>query len=97
VLLTIAFTGIFVFFLGSLSWYGAISRLSLAWTTAFVIPTVPILSFLFAIAFLGEHPSLREIVGMLVAMGGVISLVSAADARRRGVAESAEAAHQPIS
>src|SRR5579863_857506 len=50
----LAFAGVVVFFLGSLTWYGAISRLSLAWTTAFVIPGVPNLSFLAAMLFLGE-------------------------------------------
>lgn len=98
VLAIVAFTGIFVFFLGSLTWYGAISRLSLAWTTAFVIPGVPILSFLFAIVFLGERPSVREIVGIAVAMAGVAILVLGADASRPAkAAEAAEAVHHPVS
>jgi len=92
-LLILSFTGIVVFALGSLSWYGAISRLSLAWTTAFVIPGVPILSFLFTMIFLGEYPSAREIAGMVIAIVGVIALLSAADTRRL---ESAEAVHQPL-
>jgi len=60
VMLAAGFTGAFVYFAGSLTWYGAISRLSLTWTTAFVIPGVPLLSFAFAIIFLGERPNLRE-------------------------------------
>lgn len=95
VLAIVAFTGIFVFLLGSLTWYGAISRLSLAWTTAFVIPGIPILSFLFAMTFLGEHPSVREIVGIAVAIAGVAMLVLGADGHRPG--KAAEAVHQPIS
>ena len=99
VLAVVAFAGVFVFLLGSLTWYGAISRFSLAWTTAFVIPGVPILSFLFAMLFLGEHPSRREIVGIAIAICGVAMLVIGADASRpsRAAGEAAEAVHQPIS
>jgi drug/metabolite transporter (DMT)-like permease len=99
VLAVVGFAGLFVFLLGSLTWYGAISRLSLAWTTAFVIPGVPMLSFLFAIIFLGERPSSREIVGIAIAIAGVAMLVIGADARRPGIAatDAAEAVHQPIS
>ena len=94
----VGFTGAFVYFLGSLTWYGAISRLSLAWTTAFVIPGVPILSLIFAIIFLGEHPSAREATGVAIAVAGVIALVAGADARRAAVeGERAEAVHQPLS
>jgi drug/metabolite transporter (DMT)-like permease len=97
VVLTIGFTGIFIYFLGSLSWYGAISRLSLAWTTAFVIPGVPMLSFVFAVLFLNERPSPREIIGIIVAVTGVIALVAGADARRgQATGEGAEALHQPL-
>jgi drug/metabolite transporter (DMT)-like permease len=93
----VGFTGAFVYFLGSLTWYGAISRLSLAWTTAFVIPGVPILSLIFAIIFLGERPTAREAVGVAIAIAGVIALVVGADARRAGAeAEQAEAVHQPL-
>jgi drug/metabolite transporter (DMT)-like permease len=94
----IGFTGAVIYFLGSLTWYGAISRLSLAWTTAFVIPGVPILSLIFAIIFLGERPNAREAIGIAIAVIGVIALVVGADARR-GVseeAERAEAVHPPL-
>jgi drug/metabolite transporter (DMT)-like permease len=94
----VASTGLFIYFLGSLSWYGAISRLSLAWTTAFVIPGMPILSFLFAMLFLGERPSTREITGITIAIIGVATLVMGADASRKNhTEETAEALHQPIS
>jgi drug/metabolite transporter, DME family len=93
----VAATGIFVYFLGSLTWYGAISRLSLGWTTAFVIPGMPILSFLFAMVFLGERPSAREVAGIAVAIIGVAALVLGADPNRKNHAEeAAEALHQPI-
>jgi drug/metabolite transporter (DMT)-like permease len=89
-------TGAFIYFGGSLTWYGAISRLSLTWTTAFVIPGVPILSFAFAVAFLGERPSVRELLGITIAIGGVAALVTGATAGRVSTFEAAEAAHQPI-
>lgn len=90
--------GFFVYFLSALTWYGAISRLSLSWTTALVVPGVPLISMLFAMAFLGEHPTSREIVGVVIAIGGVLALVLGADPHRKagGVIEAAEAVHQPI-
>jgi drug/metabolite transporter (DMT)-like permease len=93
---TIVFAGIVVYFFGSLTWYGAISRLSLAWTTAFVIPGVPILSVLFALIFLGEHVTSRELAGLGLAIVGVMILVLGADARRPTRDNPAEAVHQPI-
>jgi drug/metabolite transporter (DMT)-like permease len=90
-------TGGFVYVFGSLTWYGAINRLSLAWTTALTIPGVPLLSFLFAIIFLGEHPSGRELGGMLVAVTGVLFLVLGADAgRKTGDMEAAESVRPPL-
>ena len=87
----------FIYVFGSLTWYGAINRLSLAWTTALTIPGVPMLSFLFAIVFLGEHPSGREVCGMLIAVAGVFFLVLGADANRKHRdAELAEAVHPPL-
>ncbi len=82
VFILIAFTGAFVYFMGSFTWYGAISRLSLTWTTALVIPAVPIVSFIFAIIFLGERPGPHEIVGISVAVIGILVLVIGSDARR---------------
>lgn len=96
-LLVIVVTGAFVYVLGSLTWYGAINRLSLAWTTTLTIPGVPVLSFLFAIAFLSERPSVREVVGMLVAVAGILLLVLGANGgRRRRDAERAEAVHPTL-
>jgi drug/metabolite transporter (DMT)-like permease len=91
-------TGFFIYFLSALTWYGAISRLSLTWTTALVVPGVPLISILFAVVFLGEHASTREIAGILIALTGVIALVLGADPHRQLPAgEAAEAIHQPIS
>ncbi len=96
-LAVICVTGGFVYVLGSLTWYGAINRLSLAWTTALTIPGVPMLSFLFAIVLLGEHPSAREVRGMIIAVAGVLFLVLGADAgRKHRDAELAEAVHPPL-
>jgi drug/metabolite transporter (DMT)-like permease len=85
VFVPIAFTGAFVFFLGSFTWYGAISRLSLAWTTALVIPAVPIVSLMFAILFLGELPESHEIAGITVAVCGIVILVVGTSAGRNVV------------
>jgi drug/metabolite transporter (DMT)-like permease len=97
-------SGFFIYFLSSLTWYGAISRLSLAWTTALVVPGIPMLSILFAVVFLGESANRREIIGILIAISGVLALVLGADAHRQhpepgaypAEAEAAEAIHQPI-
>ncbi len=96
-LAVICVTGGFVYVLGSLTWYGAINRLSLAWTTALTIPGVPILSFVFAIVFLGESPSVLEVVGMVVAVAGILLLVLGANAgRHRPDADLAAAVHPPL-
>lgn len=95
----VAVTGFFVYFLSALTWYSAISRLSLSWTTALVVPGVPLLSILFAVTFLGEHATAREIIGVLIAICGVLALVLGADPHRKagGIVEAAEAVHQPLS
>src|ERR1700722_4029227 len=64
----IVLTGFCVFFLSGLTWYGAINRLSLAWTTALVVPVIPILSILFAVIFLGDRSTTREVVGILISV-----------------------------
>ena len=104
--IAILVTGFFVYFLSALTWYGAINRLSLAWTTALVVPGIPMLSILFAVMFLVESATRREIIGVLIAISGVLTLVLGADAHRRhpqdardaisADAEAAEAIHQPL-
>ena len=98
-LMVILAIGFFVYFLSALTWYGAISRLSLSWTTALVVPGVPLISMVFAMMFLGEHPTSREVIGIFIAIGGVLTLVLGADPHRQvgGILEAAEAVHQPIS
>jgi drug/metabolite transporter (DMT)-like permease len=64
-----------------------------------VVPGVPLISMVFAMVFLGEHPTSHEVIGVLIAIGGVLALVLGADPHRKvgGVIEAAEAVHQPIS
>jgi drug/metabolite transporter (DMT)-like permease len=85
ILIPVLFTGGFVYFTGSFTWYGAISRLSLAWTTALVIPAVPIASLVFSITFLGEYPGAHELAGIAFAVAGILALVIGSDARRNVV------------
>jgi drug/metabolite transporter (DMT)-like permease len=90
-------TGFFIYFLSALTWYGAINRLSLAWTTALVVPGIPILSILFAVIFLGERATMREVIGILISVSGVVALVLGADPHRKHPAsEAAEAIHEPL-
>lgn len=99
VLGTILATGVVCYFLASLAWYAAINRLSLAWTTALVIPGIPLLSIVCAIVFLGEHATPRDFIGILLAIAGVLLLVLGAEGVRRvpvTAAEAAEAIHQPM-
>jgi drug/metabolite transporter (DMT)-like permease len=93
----ILITGFFIYFLSGLTWYGAINRLSLAWTTALVVPGIPILSILFAVIFLGERATMREVVGILISVTGVLVLVLGTDPhRKQPAAEAAEAIHEPL-
>jgi drug/metabolite transporter (DMT)-like permease len=85
ILTTVIFTGACVYFVGSFTWYGAISRLSLAWTTALVIPAVPVVSLLFAVIFLGERPGPFELAGILMAAIGILALVVGSDGQRNPV------------
>jgi drug/metabolite transporter (DMT)-like permease len=83
---TLLITGAVVYFLGTLTWYGAIKRLSLSWTTALVVPGVPILSVAFAAAVLGERAAMRQFVAIGVAMAGIFGLVLGSDPTRPGAA-----------
>jgi drug/metabolite transporter (DMT)-like permease len=89
VLVPVVFTGALVYFMGSFTWYGAISRLSLAWTTALVIPAVPVVSLIFAIIFLNERPDPQELAGLALAIIGMLALVFGSDARRNVVPTTA--------
>jgi hypothetical protein len=84
---TLIVSGAIVYFLGTLTWYGAISRLSLSWTTALVVPGVPVLSIVFAAFFLGEHAGMRQFVAIAIAVGGILGLVLGSDPSRPGAPE----------
>lgn len=99
VLGTIVATGMVCYFLASLTWYSAINRLSLAWTTALVIPGIPLLSILCAIVFLGERATPRDLIGILISISGVLLLVLGGEGVRHAPispVEAAEAIHQPL-
>jgi drug/metabolite transporter (DMT)-like permease len=87
VLGTLLGTGAIVYFLGTLTWYGAIQRLSLSWTTALVVPGVPVLSILFAALFLGERAAPRQFAAIGLAVSGILVLVLGTDPSRPGAAE----------
>jgi O-acetylserine/cysteine efflux transporter len=90
-------SGVFIYFLSAFTWYGAISRLSLAWTTSLVVPGMPLLSVAFAVVFLGEHATRREVFGILIAISGILALVLGSEGRRRlAPEETIEAVHQPL-
>jgi drug/metabolite transporter (DMT)-like permease len=84
---TLLATGVIVYFLGTLTWYGAIRRLSLSWTTAMVVPGVPVLSIVFAALFLGERAGTRQFAAIGVAIAGILGLVLGTDPSRPGAAE----------
>ncbi|MGH7949652.1 MAG: EamA family transporter, partial [Candidatus Binataceae bacterium] len=90
-------SGVFIYFLSAFTWYGAISRLSLAWTTAVVVPGMPLLSVALAAMFLGEQATRREVIGILIAISGILALVLGSEGRRKlPPKESIEAVHQPL-
>jgi drug/metabolite transporter (DMT)-like permease len=93
--LPIIATGLLSYAAGAYTWYGAISRLSLSWTTAVSVPGVPLLSVAFAIIFLGERATLRELVGLGVAVCGIVVLIVGADPRRRGTVQALEVPTPP--
>jgi drug/metabolite transporter (DMT)-like permease len=79
-------TGALVYFAGTLTWYGAISRLSLSWTTAVVVPGSPVLALLFAAALLGERAGARQLLAIAIAIAGILWLVLGSDPSRPGAA-----------
>ncbi|HKD69612.1 MAG TPA: DMT family transporter [Candidatus Binataceae bacterium] len=87
VVATLLTTGAIVYFIGTLTWYGAISRLSLSWTTAVVVPGVPVLSVLFAVVFLGERTGIRQLAAIAVAIAGILALVLGSDPSRPRAAQ----------
>ena len=64
-------------YLGTIVWYAAIARLDLARTTAIVVPSIPVLSLAATFLLLGEVPTLRQALGMLLTAAGVLAFVTA--------------------
>lgn len=73
----LAFQGMVLSYLGTIVWYAAIARLDLARTTAIVVPSIPVLSLAATFALLGEVPTARQALGMLLTAGGVLAFVTA--------------------
>ena len=69
----VALQGALLSFGGTLAWYAAVKRLDLPRATAIVVPSAPILSLLVSYLVLGEHVSLRELCGFLLAAAGVLT------------------------
>jgi drug/metabolite transporter (DMT)-like permease len=76
-LLLLALQGIGLSYLGTMLWYLTIARLDLARATAIVVPSIPLLSLVASFFVVGEVPTLRQAVGMLLTAGGVLAFVTA--------------------
>jgi drug/metabolite transporter (DMT)-like permease len=73
----LAFQGMVLSYLGTIVWYAAIARLDLARTTAIVVPSIPVLSLAATFVLLGEVPTARQALGMLLTAAGVLAFVTA--------------------
>jgi drug/metabolite transporter (DMT)-like permease len=73
----LAFQGTVLSYLGTIVWYAAIARLDLARTTAIVVPSIPVLSLAATFALLGEVPTVRQALGMVLTAAGVLAFVTA--------------------
>jgi drug/metabolite transporter (DMT)-like permease len=73
----LALQGVVLSYVGTMLWYQAIARLDLARATAIVVPSVPLLSLGASFLLVGEVPTLRQAVGMLLTAGGVLAFVTA--------------------
>ena len=73
----LALQGIVLSYVGTMLWYQAIARLDLARDTAVVVPSIPLLSLGASFVLVGEVPTLRQAVGMLLTAGGVLAFVTA--------------------
>ncbi len=67
----VALQGIVLSYGGTMLWYSAVTRIDLARATVLVVPTVPLLSLVVSFALVGEVPSMRQLLGVLLAAGGV--------------------------
>jgi drug/metabolite transporter (DMT)-like permease len=73
----LALQGVVLAYLGTMVWYAAIERLDLARVTAIVVPSIPLLSLGASFALLGEVPTVRQMLGMLLTGAGVLAFVTA--------------------
>ena len=73
----LALQGTVLCYLGTIVWYAAIARLDLARTTAIVVPSIPVLSLGATFVLVGEVPTLRQALGMLLTAAGVLAFVTA--------------------
>jgi len=73
----LALQGVVLSYAGTLLWYGAITRLDLARTTAIVVPSIPVLSIGASFVILGELPSALQWGGLALTAAGVFAFVSA--------------------
>lgn len=73
----LALQGVVLSYVGTLAWYGAITRLDLARSTAIVVPSIPLLSLVASFALLGEVPTAPQWAGLLLTGAGVLVFASA--------------------
>ena len=73
----LALQGVLLSYGGTMLWYQAISRLDLARATAIVVPSIPLLSLATAFVIVGEVPSPRQGLGLVLVAAGVLSFVRA--------------------
>lgn len=84
--------GVILTYVGTLYWYQAVIRLDLARTTAIVVPSIPLLSFVASFLLLGEVATPRQWVGLGLVAAGVLLFVTAMDAASAREPASAAAA-----
>jgi len=73
----LAVQGVVLSFCGTMLWYQAIARLDLARATAIVVPSIPVLTLVPAFWIVGEVPSTRQGMGLLLVAVGVLLFVRA--------------------
>lgn len=75
----LAFQGMGLGYLGTLAWYGAITRLDLTRTTAIVVPSIPVLSLAASFLLLGEVATPRQWAGIILTVAGIVAFATAPD------------------
>ena len=73
----LALQGIVLSYVGTILWYGAITRIDLARSTAIVVPSIPLLSFGASFVLLGEVATPAQWAGLLLTAAGVLAFVTA--------------------